>query len=775
MRAAARGMLSMATDAARAGPAGRRLAGASATAATSIAEALAGPGCEAASPTRAVPLWSPSWGARLFSTSAAQSINVEKLRNIGISAHIDSGKTTLTERILFYTGRIDAIHDVRGKDGVGAKMDSMELEREKGITIQSAATYCTWGDNHVNIIDTPGHVDFTVEVERALRVLDGAILVLCGVAGVQSQSITVDRQMKRYKVPRMAFINKLDRQGANPDKVVADLRSKLKLNAVSLQVPIGIEGSLSGVVDVIERRGLVFEGENGEIIREVDVPADLADEVEAKRAELIERLADVDDEIAELFLMEEEPDVETIHAAVRRQVIARSLVPVFMGSAFKNRGVQPLLDAVVRYLPNPTETSSFALDADDETKMVPLVTDDEKPLVALAFKLEESRFGQLTYFRIYQGSLKRGGNFVNVKTGQRVKVPRLVRMHASDMQDVEEIGAGEIVATFGVDCASGDTFTDGTIRVSMESMFCPEPVISYSIKPASSGQSSNFSKALQRFQREDPTLRVHVDDESGETIMSGMGELHLDIYVERMRREYKVDVVTGEPKVNYREAVSQRSEFNYLHKKQTGGAGQFGRVIGNMEPMAPEDMVDADGNRKTFEFVNGIVGNAIPPEYITAVRKGFEEAVTRGALTGHPVEGVRVTITDGQDHPVDSSELAFKSAAIGAFRQGFMAAKPSLLEPVMAVEILVPTEFQGTAIALVNKRKGQLLDQEAGDMTVTIQALVPLSSMFGFSTDLRSSTQGKGEYSMEYKEHQPVLPDVQQRLIAAFEKSRTES
>lgn len=738
---------------------------------TSAMDLLSAP--TAAHATERLPIWSPVL-ARSFGTSnAVAAAEVEKLRNIGISAHIDSGKTTLTERILFYTGRIDAIHDVRGKDGVGAKMDSMELEREKGITIQSAATYCTWGENHINIIDTPGHVDFTVEVERALRVLDGAVLVLCGVAGVQSQSITVDRQMKRYKVPRMAFINKLDRQGANPDKVVSDLRSKLQLNAVAFQIPIGIESGLQGVVDLVEQKGILFEGDNGEIVTEVPVPEELLAEVAARRTALVEALADVDDEVAELFLMEEEPDVATIHAAVRRQVIARNLVPVFMGSAFKNRGVQALLDGVVKYLPNPSDIQNTALDADDETTSVALATDDDKPLVALAFKLEESRFGQLTYFRIYQGKLKKGGVFVNVKTGQKIKVPRLVRMHSSDMEDVDSIGAGEIVATFGVDCASGDTFSDGSTRVTMESMFVPEPVISYSIKPANSAQGNNFSKALQRFQREDPTLRVHVDDESGETIMSGMGELHLDIYVERMRREYSVDVVTGEPKVNYRESITRRSEFNYLHKKQSGGAGQFGRVIGYMEPMTEDEMAeDEDGKRTVFLFENKTVGNAIPPEYIAAVRKGFEEAVVKGALTGHPVEGVKVALTDGQDHPVDSSEVAFKMAAQGAFRQGFMDAKPVLLEPVMAVELLVPTEFQGTAIALINKRKGQLLDQEAGNLTVTIQALVPLASMFGFSTDLRSSTQGKGEFSMEYKEHARADGEIQAKLVAEFQAAQ---
>jgi elongation factor G len=703
-------------------------------------------------------------------TPLAAMEHIARQRNIGISAHIDSGKTTLTERILFYTGRINEIHDVRGKDGVGAKMDSMDLEREKGITIQSAATYCAWGDHHINIIDTPGHVDFTVEVERALRVLDGAVLVLCGVAGVQSQSFTVDRQMKRYRVPRVAFINKLDRQGANPDKVIKELRSKLGLNAAAVQVPIGVEDAHAGVVDLLHEEALFFSGENGEIIEHKPIPEELKAKAAAKRTELVERLAEVDDEVAELFLMEEPVGADLLEAAIRRQTLKRKFVPVFMGSAFKNRGVQTLLDGVIKFLPNPAEVENWAMDATDETKKVLLKTDDSEPLVALAFKLEESRFGQLTYFRVYQGSMKKGGQFVNVKTGQRSKIPRLVRMHAADMEDVDQIGSGEIVATFGVDCASGDTFTDGTQKVTMETMYVPEPVISYSIKPVNTSMSNNFSKALNRFQREDPTLRVHVDSESGETIISGMGELHLEIYIERMKREYKVDVIAGEPKVNYRETIGSRSEFNYLHKKQSGGAGQYGRVIGYMEPL-PADTVTDDGQKKTFEFVNAIVGNSIPPEYMAAVRKGFEEAIHRGALTGHPVEGVRVVVTDGQDHPVDSNEIAFRSAAKGAFRQGFMSAKPQLLEPVMSVEMLVPTEFQGTAVALINKRKGQLIDQEAAEQSVVLHALVPLSSMFGFSTDLRSSTQGKGEFSMEYKDHQPVLPDLQAKLVAEFQKS----
>lgn len=698
-------------------------------------------------------------------------------------------------------------------------MDSMELEREKGITIQSAATYCTWGDNHVNIIDTPGepaeidcrrsptplthaaaaatgHVDFTVEVERALRVLDGAVLVLCGVSGVQSQSITVDRQMKRYNVPRLAFINKLDRQGSNPTKVISvrestpsaqqgvvtclrsagthpfrlaqDLRSKLRLNAAAVQLPIGLEGDHEGVVDIIEKQAYFFKGAKGEEVEVAAVPAGMVDAMEEARATLIEVLADVDEEVGDCLLMDEEPSTELIHAAIRRGVISLQFVPVLMGSAFKNRGVQPLLDAVVRYLPSPDEVAHVALDRANDEEEVPLKPDPDLPLVALAFKLEESRFGQLTYFRIYQGTMKKGGNIVNVTKNQKIKVPRLVRMHSNEMQDVDSVGAGEIVATFGVECASGETFTDGTVQYGMTSMHVPEPVISYSVKPASPSAASNFGKALNRFQREDPTFRVRVDPESGETVISGMGELHLDIYVERMKREYKVDVVTGEPRVNYRETLTGRVDFNYLHKKQSGGAGQFARVIGHMEPMEDADYDEGE----TCKFVNGLVGNNVPPEYLPACKKGFEEAMKEGFLTGHPIEGVKFTLTDGADHPVDSSEMAFKLATRGAVRQAFEAGSAQLKEPIMSVEVEVPTEFQGTAIGLLNKRKGNLVGQDASDLSVVVQADVPLANMFGFSTDLRSSTQGKGEFSMEYSRHDFVMPDVQAKLVKKFQAER---
>ena len=536
--------------------------------------------------------------------AATSTDNIGDLRNIGISAHIDSGKTTLTERILFYTGRINAIHDVKGKDGVGAKMDSMELERERGITIQSAATYCQWEDTRINIIDTPGHVDFTVEVERALRCLDGAVLVLCGVSGVQSQSITVDRQMKRYNVPRIAFINKLDRSGANPWKVIDDLKTKLRHNACAVQIPIGLEDQHDGVVDLLRMEAILFEGSDGEKIVRTTIPEELQELADEKRAALIECLADVDDEIAELYLMEEEPTVEQLEGALRRATIARTITPVFMGSAFKNRGVQPMLDGVRDFLPSPLEHSIEALDLSNKEAPVALDVASDKPLVSLAFKLEESKYGQLTYLRVYQGTLKRGDWVINTSNGKKVKVPRLVRMNSDDMEDVDSVGAGEICAMFGVDCSSGDTFAAEGYNYAMSSMFVPEPVISLSVEPTESKNSTNFSKALQRFKREDPTFRTFQDPESRQTIIQGMGELHLEVYCERMNREYDCPVVTGVPRVAYRETITKKTEFNYLHKKQSGGSGQYGRVVGYIEPLEkPEVELDEDGDPIEKEIV----------------------------------------------------------------------------------------------------------------------------------------------------------------------------
>ncbi|NOJ94369.1 elongation factor G [Corallococcus sp. CA049B] len=696
----------------------------------------------------------------------ASNVPIEKIRNIGISAHIDSGKTTLSERILFYTGKIHEIHEVRGKDGVGAVMDSMDLEREKGITIQSAATYAMWGDYNINLIDTPGHVDFTIEVERALRVLDGAILVLCSVSGVQSQSITVDRQMKRYKVPRIAFINKMDRSGANYDRVAAQLKEKLGHHAVKLQYPIGAEDRFQGLIDLLSMKAFYFDGENGEHIREEAIPADMLDEAKLRRDEMIEGIANVDDELGEAFLMDPASiSEEQLRAAVRRATIALKMTPVMCGSAYKNKGVQLLLNAVCSYLPNPKEATNEALDQKNNEAKIILESDPTKPFVGLAFKLEDGRYGQLTYMRIYQGKVSKGDFIINQVNQKKVKVPRIVRMHSSEMHDVNEATAGDIVALFGIECASGDTFTDGTVQYTMTSMFVPDAVISLAVTPKNRDTLANFSKALNRFHKEDPTFRVRRDEESAQTIISGMGELHLEIYIERMKREYNCEVVAGKPQVAYRETISQKGEFAYTHKKQTGGSGQFARVCGYVEPL-PSDAV------QQYEFVDDIVGGSIPREFIPACDKGFQEAVKKGSLIGFPVVGLRVVINDGAFHAVDSSEMAFKTAAIMGFREGYAAAKPVILEPIMKVEVTAPEDFQGSVVGQLNQRRGTILETGTAEGYVTAVAEVPLNTMFGYSTDLRSATQGKGEFTMEFSKYMPVPRNEAEALMAQYKEKQ---
>lgn len=692
---------------------------------------------------------------------------MDKVRNIGISAHIDSGKTTLSERILFYTGKIHKIEEVRGKSGVGAKMDSMDLEREKGITIQSAATYTTWKDYNINLIDTPGHVDFTVEVERALRVLDGAVLVLCSVAGVQSQSITVDRQMKRYKVPRIAFINKMDRAGANPFRVMEQLREKLNHNAHAITIPIGAEAEFQGVVDLIEMKAVYFDGDNGENLRIEEIPADLVEDAKKYREELVMALGDFDDGIAEKYLEGQDVTAAEIKPVLRKATIDLKFTPVMMGSAFKNKGVQTLLDAVLDYLPNPSEVTNEALDQEKNEEKVVLESNPDKPLVLLAFKLEDGRYGQLTYARIYQGSLKKGNFIINSTNQKKVKVPRVVRMHSDEMHDVETAVAGDIVAMFGVECASGDTFCDGTVHYSMTSMFVPEAVISLAVAPKDKSTQANFSKALNRFTKEDPTLRVHRDEESAQTIISGMGELHLDIYIERMKREYNCEVIAGKPQVAYREAITQKAEYDYTHKKQTGGAGQFARVAGYLEPL-PDDSVE------TYEFVNDIVGGVIPREYIGSCDKGFQEQARKGTLIGFPVVGFRVVLNDGNYHDVDSSEMAFKICSMAAFREGYLKAKPVVLEPVMKLQVQAPEEFQGGVMGTINQRRGVIAGTQTMDQYVVIDAEVPLSEMFGYSTVLRSGTQGKGEFTMEFLKYAAVPRNVQEELMKAYQQKRAE-
>ncbi len=687
--------------------------------------------------------------------------DLSNVRNIGISAHIDSGKTTLTERILFYTDRIHSIHEVRGKDGVGATMDSMELEKERGITIQSAATYCTWDDHKINIIDTPGHVDFTIEVERALRVLDGAVLILCSVGGVQSQSITVNRQMDRYKVPRIAFINKCDRTGANPERVAGQLRDKLNQNAVMMQVPIGLEGNMLGVVDLVTMRALYYEGDNGEIIREDEIPAELQDECDAKREEMLDAASMFSDELMEAVL-EGTPTPEMIIEAVRKGTIDLEMTPVFVGSAYKNKGVQAMLNAVVSYLPTPTEVENIALDLDKDEEEFAVSYDSDDKLVSLAFKLEEGRYGQLTYVRIYQGTMCKGDTIVNSRDGRKVKIGRLVRMHSNEMEDIDEACAGDIVALFGIDCASGDTFTSPDISVSMSSMHVPAPVISLSIKPVDNKTQVSMAKALNRFTKEDPTFRTYVDHETNESIICGMGELHLEVYIERMKREYNAEVEVGAPQVAYRETISQRSEFNYTHKKQTGGSGQFGRVAGYMEPIEEEN----------YEFVDNIVGGSIPREFISSCDKGFQKGMAKGALAGAQVNGVRCVINDGAYHAVDSSDVAFQLASLGAFKEGYMKAKPMIMEPIMKVAVEGPTEFQGGIMGSINQRRGMIIGTtEEGNYTV-VEAEVPLSEMFGYSTVLRSLTQGKAEFTMEFATYRPVPKGVSEEIIKKVKEDK---
>ncbi|KXL47343.1 hypothetical protein M433DRAFT_152870 [Acidomyces richmondensis BFW] len=706
-----------------------------------------------------------------------EAARLDKVRNIGIAAHIDSGKTTATERVLFYTGRIKDIHEVRGKDAVGAKMDSMDLEREKGITIQSAATFCDWVKKqpdpvtgemkdetyHINLIDTPGHIDFTIEVERALRVLDGAVMILCAVAGVQSQTVTVDRQMRRYNVPRISFINKMDRAGANPWKAIEGINHKLRMPAAAIQVPIGVEDNFKGVVDLIRMKAIYSEGARGEIVREDEVPADLREFAQEKRRKLIETLADVDDDIANAFLEERTPSPSEIKAAIRRATIGLKFSPVLMGSALADKSVQPMLDAVCDFLPNPSEVENLALDRKRKEAPVKLVSYNSLPFVGLAFKLEESNFGQLTYIRVYQGQLKKGANVTNARTGQKIKIPRIVRMHSNEMEDVQEIGAGEICAVFGVDCASGDTFTEGGLGYSMTSMFVPDPVISLSIAPKHTKDTPNFSKAISRFQREDPTFRVHVDLESGESIISGMGELHLSIYVERMKREYHVEVVTGQPQVAYRETIQQHVPFDHLLKKQTGGAGDYARVIGYLEPT---------GELGENHFESNIVGGTIPEKYMFACEKGFQESCRTGPLLGHRVLGCSMVINDGATHMTDSSENAFNRATQQAFRKAFLSAQPQVLEPLMKTTITAPNEFQGNIVGLLNKRNAVITDTEIGPEDFTLTADCSLNAMFGFSSQLRASSQGKGEFSMEFSHYAPAPMQLQKELIAKHEKER---
>lgn len=751
---------------------------------------------------------------------------LERLRNIGISAHIDSGKTTLTERLLYYTGRIDEMHEVRGKDQVGAKMDSMELERQRGITIQSAATYVSWKKHFINIIDTPGHVDFTVEVERALRVLDGAVLVLCAVGGVQSQTMTVTRQMKRYNVPCLAFINKLDRGNANPERVLSQLRDKLNFDTALLQIPIGLESKLSGIIDLIEMESIYFDGQTGgKVRREQEIPSEYRQMAKDKQIELIEVLSNVDEELGQMFLEDIKPTKEQIQAAIRRTTLARKFVPLMCGSALKNKGVQPLLDGIISYLPNPSEVVNYAIDessrgiqhdtnnqsdtgpkqpgtaqklkkgvrvqevsqlsarlAQSSSKKTKTPEDDlqkvvcnpersdKHPLIALAFKLEAGKFGQLTYLRVYQGCLRKGDFVINTRTGRKTKVSKLVRMHSNEMTEMEQAYAGDICALFGIDCASGDSFvTDPDLKLSMESIFVPDPVITMAIKAKDAKSADNFSKGIRRFTREDPTLRYEYDVESKESILSGMGELHLEIYAQRLEREYNCPVELGKPKVAFTESLVKACSFDYLHKRQSGGAGQYGKVIGIIEPLPSH-------NNTVILFKDETSGTNVPKQFVPFIEKGFRKMCEKGPLTGHKISGICFRLQDGGSHPVDSNEIAFTEAAYGAVRQVFDFGKWCILEPIMRAEIAVPTEFIGDLMSLMTRKSAVITSSDELDGWSTLRVEVPLNEMFGFSSALRSATQGKGEYTMEYSRYSPARPDVENELrkIAEQEQQKQE-
>jgi elongation factor G len=707
--------------------------------------------------------------------------SLELTRNIGISAHIDSGKTTLSERILYYSGRIHKVNEVKG-DGAGATMDYMELERERGITITSAATQVHWGDFAINLIDTPGHVDFTVEVERSLRVLDGAILVLCAVGGVQSQSLTVDRQMKRYHVPRLAFINKMDRNGANFRSVVKQIKDKLGVEPVPLQIPIGAGADFQGVIDLLRMKALYFDGPQGEDVREDAIPPAMQEIAETARGEMLETLSLFSDELMMALLEESEVPREDLIKLIREATLAHRIVPVLCGSAFKNKGVQPLLDAVCDYLPSPLDRDITAIDVDATEKAkqalagtgeavepirVRLSSDPNAPLVAMAFKTVVEQFGQLTYMRIYQGTIQKGESYINARTGKKVRFGRLVRMHANDRTDIESASAGDIIAVVGVDCASGDTFCGDGINLSLESIYVPVPVIRLSVAPAQRDGADRLGKALERFRREDPTFQVSTDPETGETIIAGMGQLHLEVYIERIRREYKCDVIVGEPKVAYKETPTKPVEFNYKHKKQTGGSGQYAHVVGKLYQL-PEDAPE------NFEFVNSITQGRIPSQYIPACEYGFRRALEKGPLIECEVVRVGVELTDGSYHDVDSSEKAFDICAWYAMREALSKADVCLLEPIMKLEIEAPDEFQGAITGHLSSKRGIINSAENRQGTCVITAEVPLAGMFDYANELRSMTQGKGGFSMEFYCYRQVPRNIQAEVVERRRKEKKE-
>ncbi|MDO9380454.1 MAG: elongation factor G [Nocardioidaceae bacterium] len=688
------------------------------------------------------------------------------VRNIGIMAHIDAGKTTTTERILFYTGinyKIGEVHDG------GATMDWMEQEQERGITITSAATTCWWKNHQINIIDTPGHVDFTVEVERSLRVLDGAVAVFDGVAGVEPQSETVWRQADKYGVPRMCFVNKLDRTGADFFYCVRTIVERLGATPLVLQLPIGAEGDFLGVVDLVGMRALTWRGETaiGEDYDVEEIPADLVDQAAEYREKLLEAVSDHDDEVMEVFLSGEDVPTELLAAAIRRVTLAAKAVPVLCGTAFKNKGVQPLLDAVVAYLPSPIDVGAVhGKDVKDETIQVDREPREDEPFAGLAFKVaSDPHLGKLTYVRVYSGRLEAGSSVQNPTKGRKERIGKIYQMHANKREEIASVGAGQIVAVMGLkDTTTGETLCDPAKPVTLESMTFPAPVIEVAIEPKTRSDQQKLGTAIQRLAEEDPTFTVHTDDETGQTIIGGMGELHLDILVDRMKREFSVEANVGKPQVAYRETIKRKVEkVSYTHKKQTGGSGQFAKVIINIEPTSPAFVPEGEGG---YEFSNEVTGGRIPREYIPSVDEGAQDAMQFGVLAGYPMVDVKVTLTDGAYHDVDSSELAFKLAGSQAFKEASRKADPVILEPVFAVDVTTPEDYMGDVIGDLNSRRGQVHAMEEGmGGARLVKALVPLSEMFGYVGDLRSKTSGRASYSMQFDSYAEVPKAVAEEII----------
>ncbi|OGC03690.1 translation elongation factor G [candidate division WOR-1 bacterium RIFOXYA12_FULL_43_27] len=685
-----------------------------------------------------------------------RSHNMEKYRNIGFAAHIDAGKTTTTERVLFYSGKV---HKLGSVDEGTATMDWMEQERERGITITSAATTTTWKDYRINIIDTPGHVDFTVEVERSMRVLDGVVIIFCAVGGVQPQSETVWRQANRYKVPRMVFINKMDRVGADFLRVVKQIKERLLINPVPLQLPIGAEERFAGVVDLIEMKAIIYEDELGQKFRIDEIPADLLEQAKVYRHQLLEAAAEADDALLEKYLSGKELTVDEIKSGIRKATIATKIIPICCGSSFKNKGVQPLLDAIVDFLPSPLEVQSVkGLNPKTGEEDTRLAKDDE-PFSALAFKIMTDPFvGRLTFFRVYSGVLESGSYILNVSKDKRERIGRVLQMHSNKREEVKEVYAGDIAAAVGLKYTStGDSLCVEGKPILLESIVFPEPVIFVAIEPKTKADQEKLGISLQKLAEEDPTFRIKTDPETGQTIISGMGELHLEIIVDRLLREFKVEANVGRPQVAYKETIRRAAEAEGKFIRQTGGRGQYGHVYLKLEPLEAG---------KGFEFVNDIVGGAIPREYIPAVEAGVKEAINTGVLAGYPTIDLKATLFDGSYHDVDSSEIAFKIAGSMAFKEAASRSKPVLLEPIMKVEVEVPEQYMGDVIGDLNSRRGRIegMDSHAGIQT--IKSKVPLSAMFGYSTDLRSKTQGRGTYSMEYSEYAEVPKNVSEEIIA---------